>query len=224
MAGFTAGSAVGANRSAGQAMLNTQIAAGIASLTWLFIDWAWKGRPSVLGVGCGAVAGLVCITPGCGFVDTTGAFFIGLTGAPVAFFGAQLKHWVGLDDALDAFGIHAICGIWGGLMVAFFATHEVASNYGLNIDGIFYDNSRLGALQLLLQVYGIFISAGWSCILSLIILKFVDTTMGLRVTDREEFEGLDSSMHGENMRSRRNSGEVAEMAVVVNVADTCEIR
>ena len=209
--GFTAGSAVAANTIAGQAMLNTQISAGTSALVWLFVDWAWNGKPSVLGIGCGAVAGLVYITPACGFVDTTGSFFIGLTGAPIGFFGAQLKHWAGLDDALDAFGIHAICGMWGGLMVGFFASWEISGG----VDGIFYDDNskgRHGVLQLAVQLYDIFISAGWSSFMSFVILKLVDVTMGLRISDLEELEGLDSSMHGENIKSVESQEEGLEMS------------
>ena len=123
--GFNAGSAVGANFNAGYAMLATQIATSMAALTWLATEWAVRGKPSVLGMISGAVAGLVCITPASGYVDMTGAFFIGFFGGSLCYAGAQAKHLLGYDDALDAFGVHAIGGIVGGIATGFFATDQV---------------------------------------------------------------------------------------------------
>ena len=123
--GFNAGSAAGANFNAGYAMLATQIATSMAALTWLFTEWAVRGKPSVLGMISGAVAGLVCITPCSGYVDMTGAFFVGFFGGPLCYLGAQAKHFLGYDDALDAFGVHAIGGIVGGIACGFFATDQV---------------------------------------------------------------------------------------------------
>ena len=124
--GFNAGSACAANFNAGYAMLATQIATAVASLTWLTAEWAVRGKPSVLGMISGAVAGLVCITPASGYVDMTGAFFIGFFGGPLCYFGAQLKHMMGYDDALDAFGVHAIGGMVGGIATGFFCTDQVS--------------------------------------------------------------------------------------------------
>ena len=123
--GFNAGSALGANFNAGYAMLATQIATSVAALMWLLTEWAIRKKPSVLGMISGAIAGLVCITPAAGYVDMTGAFFIGFFGGPLCYAGAQLKHMVGFDDALDAFGVHAIGGIVGGIATAFFANPKV---------------------------------------------------------------------------------------------------
>jgi len=188
--GFNAGSAVAANSRAAIAMINTQIATACAALTWMLTEWIIRKQPSVLGMVSGCIAGLVCITPGCGFVDYTGAFVIGVLGGPFCYFGAQLKHKLGYDDALDAFGVHAIGGIYGGMMLGLFAKEEIG---GFN--GAFYGNGE----QLLFQLYGVLVSIGWSGAVSLILLKLVDVTMGLRVTTGQEMDGLDSSLHGEGV-------------------------
>eukprot|EP01034_Spumella_vulgaris_P030934 gene30934-38233_t len=199
--GFNAGSALGANERAGFAMLTTQIATGTAAMTWMMTEWAVRGTPSVLGMVSGAIAGLVSITPAAGFVDPTGAFIIGLLGGPVCYFGAQLKHYAGFDDALDAFGVHAIGGIFGGLMTGFFATHYVDGQNadGVGIDGVFYADTHIGGTQFGKQIYGIVVVSGWAAFMSLIILMSLDLTIGLRVSDEQEDEGLDEALHKESI-------------------------
>jgi ammonium transporter, Amt family len=201
--GFNGGSAVAADGRAGMACLVTHISAAMAGLTWMFTDWYMNGKPSVLGMVNGAVAGLVAITPASGYADLTGAFFIGSFAGPVCFFGCMLKHKLGFDDALDAFGVHGMGGIYGGIMTAFFTSQDVAPSVWT--PGILYQNTPDGsgyterARLLGVQLYGIVVSGGWAFFVTYIICKIIDSTMGLRVTDQEEDEGLDSSMHGESV-------------------------
>jgi len=199
--GFNAGSAVSAGERACFALLTTQISTATAALTWMISERAVRGKPSVLGMVSGAVAGLVAITPASGFVDQTGAFIIGLLAGPVCYFGAQLKNHLGYDDALDAFGVHAIGGIFGGIMTGFFATRYVAgfNSDGVGIDGVFYSDTHTGGTQLGKQIYGIVVTAGWAAFMSFIILKGIDMTIGLRVTDEQEDVGLDEALHKESI-------------------------
>lgn len=133
----------------------------------------------------GAIAGLVCITPAAGYVNMTGAFFIGFIGGPLCYGGIQLKHKLGYDDALDAFGVHAIGGIIGGILVGFFATDKVSG--GSN--GVFYAGMHVGGRQLAMQIVGILFSIGWSFVGTYLILKVLDMTIGLRVSPLHEDEG-----------------------------------
>ncbi len=195
---FNGGSALAADQRAGGAMLMTQIATATSAVTWSIAEMIYNktSNPTVLGMVSGAVAGLVCITPGCGFVDPTGAFFTGFFGGPLCFFGAQLKHYMGFDDALDAFGIHAIGGIIGGIAVGFFAKDI----YGLGYDeGVYYAGLKEGGTTLGVQIYGIIVCAGWAAFMSYILLIFLDNTIGLRVSAADEDAGLDSSLHGETI-------------------------
>lgn len=193
--GFNAGSAVAANDRAGFALLTTQIATGIGALTWMITEWIHRGQPSVLGIVSGAVAGLVCITPGSGFVDQTGAFITGLLAGPACYWGVQLKHLAGYDDALDAFGVHGVGGILGGILVGFFATDKISGHP----NGVFYSDTYNGGRQLGNQLYAIVVTVFWSAFMTTIILFVVDTTMGLRVSEEAEKAGLDSSLHGETL-------------------------
>ena len=225
--GFNGGSAAMASGRAGMAVLVTHISAGVAGLMWMITDWIMVGKPSVLGMVNGIVAGLVCITPGSGFVDPTGAFFFGLLAGPLCYFGAQLKHKAGFDDALDAFGVHAIGGIVGGILTAFFASDDVYMPYatlaanGYYPNGILYGTKEDAALSgsytrraelLGIQLYGITVSAAWAFFMTLFILKIIDLSMGLRVSEADEDEGLDSSMHGETIEVQFDqNGKVLEM-------------
>jgi ammonium transporter, Amt family len=191
--GFNAGSAGGAGGAAGFALLTTQIAAGTSGVTWMLLEWALRGRPSVLGIVSGAVAGLVVITPGCGYVDQTGAFCMGLLGAPICFLGVQLKHRLGYDDALDAFGVHGVGGIAGGILTGFFANDFITNNP--NQRGVFYGRP----VQLGLQIYGIVVVGGWSFVVSGILLLILGQVMGLRVSEETERVGLDISEHDETV-------------------------
>jgi Amt family ammonium transporter len=188
--GFNAGSAVTAGGQAGMAMAVTQIATATAALTWMFVEWALKGKPSILGICSGAVAGLVAITPASGFVDPVGSLVIGVAAGALCYWGATgLKHMFGYDDSLDAFGVHAIGGIAGALLTGVFARTAInPAGTGL-IDG--------NAYQVVIQVYGILGTLIYDAIGTLIILFILKMTIGLRVTTEEEREGLDISLHGE---------------------------
>lgn len=184
--GFNAGSAVSANALAGIAMANTQIAASAAALTWMFVEWAFRGKPSVLGIVSGAVAGLVAITPAAGFVAPTGAFWIGIAGGLTGFvFAVYVKHWLGYDDSLDAFGVHGMCGITGAILTAVFASPAV---------------NELGkGASVAVQLYGIGITIAWCAIATFVILMVVKVFVGLRVDEPTEIEGLDYRLHGESV-------------------------
>lgn len=192
--GFNAGSAAAAGGRAGMAMLVTQIAAAAATLAWVFAEWMLKGKPSVLGAISGAVAGLVAITPAAGFVLPFPALIIGVVAGLAGFWGATaLKHWCGYDDSLDAFGVHGICGIVGALLTGIFAYGPLSATPGLpeGIAGSF--------AQFMLQLYAVVATFIFTAIGTWILLKVVDVMIGLRVTEEEEREGLDVSLHGERL-------------------------
>jgi Amt family ammonium transporter len=188
--GFNAGSAVAANGTAGMAMAVTQIATGTAALSWMFVEWALKGKPSVLGICSGAVAGLVAITPASGFVDPVGALVIGVAAGIGCYWGAtSLKHMFGYDDSLDAFGVHAVGGIIGALLTGVFAKKAInALGSGL-VDG--------NAGQVMIQVYGILGTLIYDAVATLIILFVIKMVIGLRVSEEAERDGLDIALHGE---------------------------
>ncbi|HYE48802.1 MAG TPA: ammonium transporter [Azospirillaceae bacterium] len=187
--GFNAGSAAAANGRAGMAMLVTMVAASAAALSWLFVEWGAKGKPSVLGIISGAVAGLVAITPASGYVDATGALVIGAVAGAVCYVGAtSLKRALGYDDSLDAFGVHGVGGIVGAVLTGVFARESIGGTAGL-IEG--------NAGQVLTQVWGIVATVAWSAVATFVILKVVDLVVGLRVDEEVERDGLDIAMHGE---------------------------
>ncbi|WP_414832410.1 ammonium transporter [Afifella sp. YEN Y35] len=187
--GFNAGSALAANGTAGMAMAVTQIATATAALAWMFGEWAVRGKPSVLGIISGAVAGLVAITPASGFVDPTGALIIGAAAGLVCLWAVVwLKPMLGYDDSLDAFGVHAVGGIVGALLTGVFAREAIGGTPGL-IEG--------NAGQVMTQVYGIAATIAWTAICSFVILKVIDITVGTRVSPEVETEGLDVNLHGE---------------------------
>ena len=182
--GFNAGSAVAADGRAGMAMAATQIAAGMAALTWMFAEWLAKGKPSVLGIASGAVAGLVAITPAAGFVDPKGALAIGAIAGVGCYWGAtSLKHMLGYDDSLDAFGVHGVGGIIGALLTGVFAVKEIGAVEG----------------SVLTQLIGVLATVAYSLVMTFVILKVIDLVIGLRVTEEEEREGLDVVLHGERV-------------------------
>jgi Amt family ammonium transporter len=186
--GFNAGSAVASNGAAGMAMAVTQIATATAALAWVFAEWAVKGKPSILGICSGAVAGLVAITPASGFVDPVGSLVIGVAAGAGCYWGAtSLKHMFGYDDSLDAFGVHAVGGIIGALLTGVLARAAIAKP-GL-IDG--------NAYQVVIQIYGILGTLIYDAIGTLIILFVIKMIMGLRVSEEVERDGLDLSLHGE---------------------------
>jgi ammonium transporter, Amt family len=187
--GFNAGSELASDGRAGMAMTVTQIATAAAALAWMFGEWIAKGKPSVLGIASGAVAGLVAITPASGFVDPTGALIIGIVAGIVCLWAVVwLKPALGYDDSLDAFGVHAIGGIAGALLTGVFAREAVGGSPGL-IDG--------NAGQVITQLYGIVATIVWTGVGAFVILKVVDAIVGLRVDKEMEVEGLDIGLHGE---------------------------
>ncbi len=193
--GFNAGSALGASGGrAGMAMLVTQLAAAAAAMSWIFAEWVTKGKPSVLGAISGVVAGLVAITPASGFVLPIPAVIIGAVAGLAGFWGATaLKHMCGYDDSLDAFGVHGICGIVGAILVGWFAYGPLSATPGTP-DG--YSGS---IDQVIIQVYASAAVFAYTAIATFILLKIVDIIIGLRVTEEEEREGLDVSLHGERI-------------------------
>jgi Amt family ammonium transporter len=187
--GFNAGSAVTAGMQAGMAMTVTQIATAVAAFTWMLVEWAHRGKPTVIGICSGAVAGLVAITPASGYVGPVGSMAIGVAAGIVCYWGVTgLKHMHGVDDALDCFGVHAVGGIVGALLTGVFAINEYGGTSGL-IEG--------NAAQMINQVKGIVIVIVYDAIVSLIILKIIDLIIGLRVTPEVERDGLDLALHGE---------------------------
>ncbi|WP_376100133.1 ammonium transporter [Roseomonas sp. CCTCC AB2023176] len=192
--GFNAGSAVGAAGRAGMAMLVTQLAAAAATLAWLFAEWVTKGKPSVLGAISGAVAGLVAITPAAGFVLPVPSIIIGVVAGLSGFWGATaLKHWCGYDDSLDAFGVHGICGIVGAILTGWFAYGPLSATTATP------EGSVGGVEQLIKQLYATGAVFLFTAVATFILLKVVDVIIGLRVTEEEEREGLDVSLHGERL-------------------------
>ena len=182
--GFNAGSAVAADGRAGFAMLTTQVATACAAFGWMFAEWLAKGKPSVLGIISGAVAGLVAITPASGYVGVTGALVIGIAAGVVCFWSATwLKTKLGYDDSLDAFGVHGVGGILGALLTGIFAVKDIGGADG----------------SILLQAKGVLTTLVYSGVVSFVLLKVIDMVMGLRVTEEEEREGLDVTLHGEHV-------------------------
>ncbi len=184
--GFNAGSAVAADGRAGMAMAATQIATAAAALAWMFAEWFAKGKPSVLGIASGAVAGLVAITPASGFVGPSAAVVIGIAAGVVCFLAAtSLKKVMGYDDSLDAFGVHCIGGIVGALLTGVFASKEIAGVEG----------------SVVTQLWGVLTTLIYGFVMSFVILKLIDMTIGLRVTEEQEREGLDIALHGESVET-----------------------
>ncbi len=182
--GFNGGSALAADGRAGFAVLTTQIAAAGAALSWMFAEWLVKKKPSVLGIASGAVAGLVAITPAAGFVDVSGALAIGVAAGIGCFWSATwLKMKLGYDDSLDVFGVHGVGGILGALLTGVFAVKEIGGMAG----------------SVVVQAKGVAITLIYSGAVSFIVLKAIDWTIGLRVTEEEEREGLDVILHGERI-------------------------
>jgi Amt family ammonium transporter len=190
--GFNAGSAVSAGATAGMAMAVTQIATAAAALAWMFAEWIARGKPSVLGIVSGAVAGLVAITPASGFVDPRGALLIGIAAGVACFWGAtSLKRGFGYDDSLDAFGVHGVGGMVGAVLTGVFATSAITGDPAKA--GLFDGNPA----QIATQLYGIGATIVWCAIGTWILLKAVDALVGLRVDVEIERDGMDLALHGE---------------------------
>jgi Amt family ammonium transporter len=189
--GFNAGSAVTAGYNAGMAAAATQIATAAASLGWMFAEWLIAKKPSVLGMISGAVAGLVAITPASGFVNPLGALIIGVAAGVVCYFASVfVKKWLGYDDALDTWGVHGVGGALGAMMTGMFASNAInSSSKGWLIDG--------NGGQMLIQFYDVAAVFVFCGIMTFIILKLIDMTIGIRVSKEVEVEGLDINLHGE---------------------------
>jgi len=190
--GFNAGSAVTAGLQAGMAMLVTHMATAFAGFTWMIVEWMKRGKPTVVGICTGAVAGLVAITPASGFVGPVGSAGIGIAAGIVCYWGCTgLKHMFGYDDALDAFGVHGVGGAVGALLTGVFAIEQYGGTPGA-IEG--------NIQQVVNQAIGISIVVVYCAVVSLIILKVVDILIGLRVSEEAEREGLDLHLHGESVQ------------------------
>jgi Amt family ammonium transporter len=183
--GFNAGSATAADGRAGMAWMVTQVATATASLAWMFTEWLVKGKPSVLGIASGAVAGLVAITPASGFVGANASVVIGIAAGVACFFASTtVKKLLGYDDSLDAFGVHCIGGIVGALLTGVFASTDI-------------DGGQAG--NVLIQALGVASTLIYGFVVSFILLKVIDMVIGLRVTEEQEREGLDLALHGERI-------------------------
>ena len=186
--GFNAGSAFTAGTSAGWALMTTHICATTCAFTWMLVEWKRSGQPTLIGIVSGAITGLVLITPGAGFVDQTGAFVIGLVGAPICYALVVAKNYAGIDekparsDYPDAFGVHAIGGIIGGGLVGLFARVEIAGVPHSDFDGgAFYYNKN--GHQLGWQIVGILVSGGYALVASAIIMLALKFTIGINIED-----------------------------------------
>ncbi|MEW5833281.1 MAG: ammonium transporter [Campylobacterota bacterium] len=196
--GFNGGSAFGANAIAGVAYLTTTIAAAVATLTWIIVEYAVFKKPTLLGAATGAIAGLVAITPAAGFVDVSGAFIIGAVGALVAFYGVTvLKKKLGYDDSLDAFGVHFLAGLWGAIATGVFALYTPNGDNALLWSGPLKDaGDRMG--QIMVQAESVLI-VGLFTLVGTIVVYYVAMALtgGSRVNEEQESQGLDESVHGE---------------------------
>jgi Amt family ammonium transporter len=197
--GFNAGSALEAGDVAALAFINTLLATACATISWVFGEWITKGKPSMLGGASGAVAGLVAITPACGYVGPMGALVIGLLAGIICLWGVNgLKRMIGADDSLDVFGVHGVGGILGALLTGVFAAPQLGGQ------GLFdYTTNKMSAdaysigTQVWVQAQAVGTTIVWSAVVSLVAYKLVDLVVGLRVPEEEEREGLDITSHGE---------------------------
>ncbi len=186
--GFNAGSELAADAAASSAFVVTQIAAGAGVLGWVITEWMHRGKPTILGAASGAVAGLVAITPACGFVGPLSSIVIGLAGGALCYLAVVAKSRFGYDDSLDVFGVHGIGGTIGAILTGVFASAAIGGT-----DGLLFGNPKQLGIQL------VSVAAAWiySFVVTFIILKIIDATIGLRVTEEEEVQGLDLTQHGE---------------------------
>ncbi len=188
--GFNAGSALSANGIATLAFFNTQVATGAGLLSWILTEWAVQGKPTTLGAASGALAGLVAITPAAGFVGPLPAIVIGLAAGTLCYLAVLMKNRLGYDDALDVVGVHGVGGLWGALATGLFASTYWNPD---GADGLLFGNPH----QFLIQAIGAGASIIYSLVVSVIILKIVDSLIGLRVSEEDEIMGLDLTQHSE---------------------------
>jgi ammonium transporter, Amt family len=191
--GFNAGSALGSNALAAQALIGTQLAACAGVIGWLVIERWQTGHATTLGAASGAVCGLVAITPACGFVNSMAAIVIGLVGGVVGVLAVRVKFRFGYDDSLDVVGVHGACGLAGTLLVGVFATKAV--NGGITHEGLV---TGAGGYLLGVQALALLVTIGWAFVGTWLIAKLVQRTIGLRVTDAVEIQGLDTAIHAES--------------------------
>jgi Amt family ammonium transporter len=197
--GFNAGSALEANGTAALAFVNTWLATAMAATAWMVTEWLVKGKPSMLGAASGAVAGLVAITPAAGFVGVVGALVIGLAAGVICLWGVNgLKKLLGADDSLDVFGVHGVGGIVGAILTGVFAVGALSATEATpaGYQGLLEGN----AAQMITQLIAVGFTVVYTAVVSFVILKIVDATIGLRVADDEERDGLDISLHGETIQ------------------------
>ncbi|PIL40165.1 ammonia channel protein [Massilia psychrophila] len=198
--GFNAGSALEAGDVAALAFINTLLATACATISWVFGEWITKGKPSMLGGASGAVAGLVAITPACGFVGPMGALVIGLLAGIICLWGVNgLKRMIGADDSLDVFGVHGIGGILGALLTGVFAAPQLGGQgiFDYTINKMSPDAYSIGN-QVWVQAQAVGTTIIWSAVVAVVAYKLVDLAVGLRVPEEEEREGLDITSHGES--------------------------
>ena len=189
--GFNAGSALSSGSLSAMAFVVTHIAAVSATLIWVIIEWLHRGKPTMFGAATGSIAGLATITPASGFVGPMPALVIGLLAGAVCYISLNMKGKLGYDDSLDAFGVHGVGGILGTLGAGLFAEKLINP---AGADGLFFGNPH----QLVIQVMAIAVVAVYSFVVSIMLLKLIDWTIGLRVTEEEEMMGLDISQHEES--------------------------
>jgi Amt family ammonium transporter len=197
--GFNVGSNLEANGLAALVFVNTLIATAAATLSWMFTEWMVRGKPTMLGAASGAVAGLVAITPACGFVGPMGAIAIGLIAGILCLWGVTgLKHMFGYDDSLDVFGVHCLGGIWGALATGIFCAPFLGGTgvYDYVANAVSPDYSI--ASQLYIQATGVITTLVWSGVVAFVSYKIVDAVVGLRVTEEQERQGLDETQHNES--------------------------
>ena len=188
--GFNVGSELAADGTAGLVLINTQIATAAAVLGWIFIEWLTRGKPSMLGGASGAVAGLVAITPACAFVGPMGAIALGFIASIICFYAVTgLKNALGYDDSLDVFGVHGVGGIVGAIGTGIFMSPDLG--------GVGFAEGVTISDQVYIQAIAVGVTILWSGIVSYVLFKVIDATMGLRVKPDAEREGLDTSSHGE---------------------------
>jgi len=188
--GFNVGSELAADGVAGMVLVNTQLATAAAVLGWMFVEWMVRGKPTMLGAASGAVAGLVAITPACGFVGPMGSIILGIAAGVICFWGVTgLKSMFGYDDSLDVFGVHGIGGTLGAIGTGVL----MSESFG----GVGYDKGVTMIGQVTTQAIAVGTTLVWGGIISYILYKIVDMLVGLRVQENTEREGLDSTQHGE---------------------------
>ena len=184
------GSALGAGQSAGMALIVTHIAASVGALSWMFIEWFRFGRPSLVGIVTGMVAGLATVTPASGFIGIPGGIILGLAGGIICYLAVDLiRGKLKIDDSLDVFAVHGVGGIIGSLLVAYLATDTFA--------GLGLSEGVTAHQQFIVQLGGVVITALWTAVCSYVILKLVGLVTPLRVDRQTEVEGLDLAQHGE---------------------------